>query len=134
MPTTGIVNTTVLRLYKGGATIDCEVDSSVEISREIKEVVCKDEPNGTIILGKISATANVSGLFKYNPTGEGAMDLLADLLAGTEVGVSWTTDAGDASVDFQAYVTNWSGQSSGVGESAQFSATLSKSSGDVTIG
>ena len=128
-----IANTTVLRLHRNGSTIDCEVDSSVEVTRELKEVVCKDEPNGTIILGKISATANISGLYELAPAGTGGIDLLNDLIAGTEVTASWSSTEGGSTVSFSAYVTSWSGTSSGVGESGQFSATLSKSQGDVTV-
>ena len=128
-----IANTTVLRLHRNGATIDCEVDSSVEVTRELKEVVCKDQPNGTIILGKISATANVSGLYELSPSGTGGIDLLNDLINGTEVTASWSSTEGGSTVSFSAYVTSWSGTSSGVGESGQFSATFSKSQGDVTV-
>ena len=132
MATVGVVDTTKLRLYLDGATIDCEVSSQVDVTRETKKLVCKDNPNGTKKYGEIDWNMQIEGLLKYDAT-KGGIDILQLLLDGTEAVGLWATDeTGDKGLQGNVLVSNWSGQSSGVGEGAQFSATL-EGNGDLSI-
>lgn len=131
MPTTGVINGSNLRIYTNGTAIDCEVDGSLDVTREVKETLCKDSaPAGTKDVGKLDWTMSVSGLLKFDGS-NGAPELYDLLAAGTSVTVRLSTEvAGDDYFEGTAYITamNISGV---VEENAEFSATFT-GSGDLT--
>jgi len=132
MASVGVIDTTKLRLYVDGAVVDCEVSSQVDVSRETKKLVCKDNPTGTKKYGEIDWNMQIEGLLKTDAT-QGGYDLLQLLLDGTTATALWATDeTGDKGLQGTVLVSNWSGGSSGVGEGATFSATL-EGSGDLSI-
>lgn len=128
----GTIDTTKLRIFKDGGTVDCETSSSVEVSRDIKKIVCKDNPNGIKTPGEMEWSMSVEGLFKTTAALSGKQ-ILQDLIDGTEVNVSWTYTEGGLTISGTALVGSWTGTSSGVGEAATFSATFS-GYGDLTVG
>lgn len=117
------VTTTTARLFIGGSAVDCETESSIEMSAETQKIVCKDNPNGVLSVKEISITYSMSGLMKS--AGYSGKQIAIAMNNKQEV-VALFQDTEDSAFQFssKAYITSFSCQSSGVGELVTFSATL----------
>ena len=131
MPTTGVVNSTLLTLLVDSTAIGCATDVSLNITSSTREILCKDT-NGWQDLGYgfKSWSVSASGLFAFDAT-YGGVDLIDDLIAGTEVTVLISTEvSGDDTWTGTGILTSVTIDSSGVGENVTYSVEIQ---GDGTL-
>lgn len=87
MATTGIINGTLLRIYKDGVAIGHAVTCSLDVSMATRETLTKDLPGAgwtTFEPGKKSGTLSTDGLVAFDTPNESVMDLF-DALDNNEV-------------------------------------------------
>lgn len=113
MATSGIVNGTLLRIYKGGTAIAYATSCTLSVTREIREVLTKDSPgNGwrEVYVGRKSGTLSTEGL--YSTAGDGTAnhqpsDLFDDLDNGTPLVLKFSTEvSGDDYYQASGYCTS----------------------------
>jgi len=135
MATSGVINSTLLRVYVGSTAVACAVDATLSFTRDLRDATCKDSGSWRDILpGRISGTISTSGLYKDDsaPVDGGAVDIYDDLIAGTNVTVLFSTEVtGDTRWSAPAYVTQWELNSAGSEDNVTYSATF-EISGTVT--
>lgn len=139
MATSGIINGTLLRIYKGGTAIAYATNCTLSITRELRETLTKDSPGTgwrTVTVGQKSATMTTESL--YSDAGDSSTniqpgDLFTDLDNGTPLIMRFTTDvAGDTYYETTGYCTNIE-MNAPVEENSTFSATF-ELSGALTKG
>jgi TP901-1 family phage major tail protein len=134
MATSGVVNGTDLRIYKGGTAIGRATTCSLSISREMREILDKDNTGSwvTSAPGRKSASLSSDAFFTYDTTNVKPETLWTDLDNGTLVTWRFTTDeAGDKALDGRGYVTEFS-VNAGVEENSTYSVTITVS-GPITL-
>lgn len=113
MATSGIINGTLLRIYKGGTAIAYATSCTLTIAREIREILTKDSPGSgwrEVNVGQKTGTLTTEGL--YSGPGDGTAnhqpgDLFTDLDNGTPLILKFTTNvAGDEYFSASGYCTN----------------------------
>lgn len=112
MATSGVINGTLLRIYRGGTAIAYATSCTLSISRDIRETLSKDSPgNGwrTISLGQKSATMSTEAF--YTDAGDSTAnvqppDLFDDLDNGTPYLLRFSTEvSGDTYYETTGYLT-----------------------------
>ena len=134
MATSGVVNGTDLRIYKGGTAIGRATTCSLSISREMREILDKDNTGSwvTSAPGRKSASLSTDAFFTYDTPNVKPEALWSDLDNGTLVTWRFTTDeAGDKAWDGSGYVTEFS-VNAGVEENSTYSVTITVS-GPITL-
>lgn len=110
MATTGIVNGTNLRIYKGGVKIGYATSCTLSLSMETRQTLTKDTPgNGWVEVasGQKSATLSTEFLFSYDTANISPEDLWDDFDARTLLLLRFTTDAqGDKYWEGSGYITS----------------------------
>lgn len=110
--TTGVVNGTDLRVYKGGTAIGRATNCTLNVTRELREILDKDSPGGGFVQyapGRKSGTMSTDGFVAFDTANIGVDDLFTDLNNGNLVVVRFTTDeAGDTYWEASAYVNSFS--------------------------
>ena len=109
MPTTGIINGTLLRFYIGGTAVGHATSCSLQVSRTMRTILTKDSAGSyeQVAPGQLKATGNGQGLFSYDTANYGVDDLFTAINAGTALTVRFTTDVtGDKYWEGTAYLTN----------------------------
>lgn len=133
MATVGVVDVKDLTIYVSdddGSTytaIACATDASLEASRDIREILCKDTGGGVDgAYGVFRHNMSTSGLFALDATYVGGVDLMDLLLAGTSVKCKFTTEVtGDAYYVGDYLIASVSIASAGAsGENATYSASF----------
>lgn len=130
MPTTGVINSRLLRVYTGATpvAVACATDAQISFNSELRDSTCKDTGGWRDILpGLKSAQVTTSGLYQDTSaaTDAGFNDLYDDWAAGTEVTLRMSTEVtGDTFWSMPAYITSLELNSSGVDENVTFSATF----------
>lgn len=113
MATSGIINGTLLRIYKDGTAIAYATSCTLSITRDIREALTKDSPgNGwrEVYVGRKSGTLSTEGL--YSGAGDGTAneqpaDLFDDLDAGTPLVLKFSTEvSGDDYYQASGYCTS----------------------------
>ena len=134
MATAGVVNGTDLRIYKGGTAIGRATTCSLSISREMREILDKDNTGSwvTSAPGRKSASLSSDAFFTYDTSNVKPETLWSDLDNGTLVTWRFTTDeAGHKAWDGSGYVTEFS-VNAGVEENSTYSVTITVS-GPITL-
>lgn len=139
MATTGIINGTLLRIYKNGTAIAYATNCTLSISRELRETLSKDTPGSgwrTVSMGQKSGTMTTEALYSDSAdssTNVQAADLFTDLDNGTPLVLQFTTNvSGDTYYEATGYCTNLE-MNGPVEENSTFSATF-ELSGAITKG
>jgi len=113
MPTTGIINGTLMRLYKDSTAIGYATSCQMNISSAMREILTKDSAAGGLYAGPGDASTNY--LFD---------DLFTDLVAGTALIIKFTTDVvGDNVYTMSAICTSLD-LNAGVEENVSYSASF----------
>jgi predicted secreted protein len=111
MATTGFVNGTLLRIYKGGTKIGYATSCSISFSMETRSTLTKDTPgNGWVenATGQKSFTLETEFIFSYDTPNVDPVDLFTDFNNRTPLVLRLTTDvAGDTYWEGTAYVTSY---------------------------
>lgn len=135
MATTGIINGTNLRIYKGGTAIAYATNCTLEMTRETRQALTKDSPGSgwtENYVGQKSGTLTTEGL--YSGPGDATAniqvsDLFADFDAGTLLILKFdTTESGDEYFQASGYVTNLS-IGAPVEDNSTYNATFTISGG-----
>ena len=130
MPTTGIINGTLMRLYKDSTAIGYATSCQMNISSAMREILTKDSASGgwrEVKKGQLSGTLSTEAL--YAGPGDASTnylfdDLFADLIAGTELTIKFTTDVvGDNVYTMKAICTSLD-LNAGVEENVSYSASF----------
>jgi len=128
-----VSNGTLMRVYIGGAVINCEVTSTFESSFSTDKVACKDTPNGELTPGPIDFSISGEALVELAGAGNSVVTLMGIHIAKTEVAASYI-DTSPGGFTISAPTTRLTNMSitGGTEESGRFSFTLT-GSGDYTI-
>lgn len=140
MATTGLVNGTLIALYKdvsGTLTKVANATSSdFELTRDTIDATNKDGGQyKEFLVGLAGWTMNAEGIFEEDgsATGISAKDLLDDVIAGTAITVVMTSNvSGDLKVTGSAVITSFAWNAP-VNDVATFSVSL-QGSGSLTVG
>ncbi len=121
-----VANTTFLRIYVAGSVINCETSSSFQASRSTEKISCKDNAdNPTVKVGETDWSISGSGFLELAGSDQSGYDILNLLNAGTQVAVLYdSTEGGVSTIGGNAYVTDFTLTSDGVGNNATFDFTL----------
>lgn len=140
MATTGLVNGTLVALYKDVAGTPTKVanltSTDFELSKDTIDATNKD--GGTykeFLVGLSSWTMSAEGIFEEDgsATGISAKDLLDDVIAGAPITVVMTSlVGGDLKLSGSAVITSFA-WSAPVNDIATFSVSL-QGSGSLTVG
>jgi TP901-1 family phage major tail protein len=140
MATTGLVNGTLIAIYKDVAGTLTKVanatSSDFELTRDTIDATNKD--GGVykeFLIGLAGWTMNAEGLFEEDgsATGISAKDLLDDIIAGTPITVVMTSNVtGDIKVSGSAIITSFAWNAP-VNDVATFSVAL-QGTGALTVG
>lgn len=115
MPTTGIVDGTIIRLELAGEKIVHATSSNIDMSKELTELSSKDTGGGDYTEqtpGKKSWSMSCEGLYSYDDTISSDPRADAEALydaweSDTAVTVKWTTGVtGDVEFSGSAFVSN----------------------------
>ena len=140
MATTGLVNGTLIALYKDVAGTLTKVanatSSDFELTRDTIDATNKDGGQyKEFLVGLAGWTMNAEGIFEEDgsATGVSAKDLLDDVIAGTAITVVMTSNvSGDLKVTGSAVITSFAWNAP-VNDVATFSVSL-QGSGALTVG
>ena len=130
MPTTGIINGTLMRLYKDSTAIGYATSCQMNVSSAMREILTKDSAVGgwrEVKKGQLSGTLSTEAL--YAGPGDASTnylfdDLFNDLIAGTELTIKFTTDVvGDNVYTMKAICTSLD-LNAGVEENVSYSASF----------
>jgi TP901-1 family phage major tail protein len=141
MATTGLVNGTLISIYKDVAgtltKIANATSHSIDISKDMIDVTNKDSAGAKEFIAGEYGSLNVEGIFEEDASvstqGQSFKDLLTDLLAGTSVTVVMTTNStGDQKLTGSAFFSSLS-LSAPNNDKATFTGTL-QGTGALTIG
>jgi len=140
MATTGLVNGTLIAIYKdvsGTLTKVANATSSdFELTRDTIDATNKDGGEyKEFLIGLAGWTMNAEGLFEEDGgvTGISAKDLLDDIIAGTPITVVMTSNvSGDIKVSGSAIITSFAWNAP-VNDVATFSVAL-QGTGSLTVG
>ena len=94
--------------------IGCATDAQLEVSKDLREILCKDTGGGVDYKPSITRwTGSTSGLMAFDAV-MGGVDFLDVLIAGTEIVIRFgTTESGDIYYEGAALVSSVSISSSG---------------------
>jgi predicted secreted protein len=116
MATTGIMNGTLIGLYKSVSSTMTKIangrSTSVDISIDMIEITTKDSAGyKEFIPGEKGGTFDFEGLLEQDGSIGGSLvspsDLVTDALAGTAITVRWSSQvSGDTYYESSAYITN----------------------------
>jgi len=140
MATTGLVNGTLIALYKDVAGTLTKVanatSSDFELSRDTIDATNKDGgAYKEFLVGLAGWTMNAEGIFEEDAsaTGISAKDLLDDVIAGTPITVIMTSNvSGDLKVSGSAIISSFAWNAP-VNDVATFSVSL-QGTGALTVG
>jgi TP901-1 family phage major tail protein len=140
MATTGLVNGTLIAIYKDVAGTLTKVanatSSDFELTRDTIDATNKDGgAYKEFLIGLAGWTMNAEGLFEEDgsATGISAKDLLDDIIAGTPITVVMTSNVtGDIKVSGSAIITSFAWNAP-VNDVATFSVAL-QGTGALTVG
>lgn len=120
-----VANTTNLRVYVSGSVINCETSSSFNASRSTEKITCKDNAdNPTVKVGEIDWTISGSAFLELAGSDQSGYDILTLLNNGTQVAVLYDNPTEGGQISGNAYVTDFTMTSDGVGNNATFDFTL----------
>lgn len=130
MATTGIINGTLMRLFKGSTAIGYATSCQMNITAAMREILTKDSPAGgfrEVLKGQLSGTLSTEALYAGpgdTSTNVAFDDLFVDLLAGTVLTIKFTTDVvGDNIFTMSAICTSLD-LNAGVEENTSYSASF----------
>lgn len=110
MATTGIINGTLLRIYKGGTAIGGATSCTFSLSMEVREVLTKDSPGSGWVEnypGRKSGTLSTDALMSYDTANVSFPDLFTDFDNRTPLVLRFTTNvSGDTYWEGTGYLTS----------------------------
>ena len=132
MATTGILNTTLLRVYVGGTAVAHATDASISISQSPRDTTTKDSGGWRDLLeGLRQFSISTSALYAMDAA-YGVDDLWTALSGRSEVTVKFSTEvSGDEYFEGTCYVTSLEISSSGAEDNASYSASF-EGTGELT--
>lgn len=111
MATTGFVNGTNLRIYKGGTKIGYATSCSLSFSMETRSTLTKDTQGSGWVenaTGQKSFTLSTEFLFSYDTPNIDPVDLFTDFDNRTPLVLRFTTDVqGDKYWEGTGYITSY---------------------------
>lgn len=130
MATTGIINGTLMRLFKGATAIGYATSCQMNITAAMREILTKDSDAGgfrEVLKGQLSGTLSTEALYAGpGDTSTNVLfdDLFTDLIAGTVLTIKFTTDVvGDNVFTMDAICTSLD-LNAGVEENTSYSASF----------
>jgi predicted secreted protein len=136
MATTGVVNSTLLKLRTGGTptAVGDLLDVTLTVNHEPRDVTTKDSGGWRELLeGLRSYSFSCSGLWAFDSTNAGD-EMEANVRARTEVAWEMGTGVtGDPKFSGSAFVTSWEAGSPDKESNATYSITL-EGNGAYTVG
>lgn len=109
--TNGIINGSLMRLYKDGTAIGAATSCNMTVGREIRETIHKDNPNGgwrEVETGRKQATLTTEALYSLDTANVAPGTLFDALDNGTLMLFKFTTDvSGDDYYQGSAYCTQF---------------------------
>ena len=125
--TTGVINGTLMRLYKDGTAIGRATTCTLDVSREQRETIHKDNPGSgwrELEMGQKSGTLTTEVLYGLDSANVNPGTLFDALDNGTLMLFKFTTNvSGDDYYQGSAYCTNYS-ISAVVEENTSYSSTF----------
>ncbi len=105
--TAGVIRGRIMKLFIGGVVLEDQLDSSLELTRDIDETTTKDSGEAkTFDFGRYTGTGTVSGYLAFDAT-EGVTQSIADLTGGTTVTLLYDTETtGNATYSASALISN----------------------------
>lgn len=127
MATVGVIDVKDLTVFIGGTAISCATDATLEASRDMREILCKDTSAGVDYkYSNFRWTISGSGLYAMDAANGGGA-LMTTLIAGTSYPTLRfsTAVSGDVKYEGTAALSSVSLSSSGAsGENAGYSFTF----------
>lgn len=125
MATTGILNTTSLRVYVGGTAVAHATDASISFSMSPRDVTTKDSGGYRELLeGLRQFSLSTSALYAMDAA-YGVDDLYTALDDRTQITVRFSTEeSGDDYFEGTCYCTSLEISSSGAEDNASYSASF----------
>lgn len=109
--TTGIINGTLMRLYKDGTAIGAATTCAMTVGRELRETIHKDNPGSgwrEVAVGQKTATLTTEALYSLDTANVAPGTLFDALDNGTLMLFKFTTDvSGDDYYQGSAYCTQF---------------------------
>lgn len=124
MPTTGVINTTLLAISKGGVKYAHSTNATISFSMSPRDTTSKDSGgHRTLLEGLRQATISGSGFYAMDAA-EGADDIYTDLQARDTVELTFSTGViGDKIYTVTAYLSELTLTSADAEANADFSFT-----------
>lgn len=136
MATVGVIDVKDLTVFIGGTAISCATDATLEASRDLREILCKDTASGVDYkYSNFRWSISGSGLYAMDAA-QGGDELMTMLIAGTSYPTLRfsTAASGDTKYEGTAALSTLSLTSSGAsGENAGYSFTF-QGTGIITAG
>jgi len=119
--TTGIINSKIVVIKVGSATVSCLTDASISMTQEFRDTTCKDSASWNNILpAKRTWELSGSALFSYDGTYT-FEDFFSLFNGQTSATVAWGSTAVDDKIwGGTAYLASLSGSSSGSDENVTY--------------
>lgn len=114
MPTTGIVNGSLLRLYVGDVAVAYSTSDTLDLTRAMREIAHKDNTSAWVEVAPGQKSATFSTELLFADVGDTSANVKFNTLfdswnAGTEIVCTYTTDVLDDSIyTFTAYIESLS--------------------------
>lgn len=118
MPTTGIINGSLLRLYVGDVAVAYSTSDTLDLTRAMREIAHKDNTSAWVEVAPGQKSATFSTELLFADVGDTSANVKFNTLfdswnAGTSVVCTYTTDVVDDSIyTFSAYIESLSLNSS----------------------
>jgi predicted secreted protein len=135
MATTGVVNGTDLRVYKGGTVIGRATTCNFNVSADMREILDKDNVGGfrQYTPGAMSGTMSTDGFVAFDSPNETVGEMFTAMKNKTLMVCRFTTDeAGDTYWEASAYISSF-GLSAAVEDNSTYSVEF-QLTGEVTTG
>ena len=125
MPTTGVINSTLLKVYVGGTAVTLATDASISITHSPRDITNKDSAGWTELLeGLRGATISTGAMMAYD-SAFAVDDLYAMVSGRTTAVVMFSTEVtGDTFYSGNAYITSLEQNSPGAEDNATYSASF----------
>lgn len=114
MPTTGIMNGSLLRLYADGVAIAYSTSDTIDLTRAMRELAHKDNTSAWVEVAPGQKSASFSTEILFADRGDTSSNTKFDILygyfnAGSLISCTYTSDVlGDSVITFNAYIESLS--------------------------
>jgi hypothetical protein len=111
--TTGKISGNIILVSKGGTTVGCTTDASLQLTRERIETTCKDDGGvRTYVKGSLESTINATVITKFD-TASNLTLLMTAVMEGDPETIQYggLDNADDPYVEFEGFISDltWTG-------------------------